>query len=76
NPYPFWQRGNGYLDGSIQFKLTNYLLVTFDASNILGTKTIVEQQVEDTRPDGTRNLQPYAYQQIDRRFGGGIRLKF
>ena len=78
SPYPFWQKGNGYLDGSIQYKINDNMVLSINGNNIGNTETIVMQQVESHSGSTSKgaNLQPYAYQKIDSRVGVGLRVKY
>lgn len=71
---PAWQRGAGYLDGSIRYALTPHFEVSLQGSNLLNTKVRLEQQV--TGADNGAILVPNSWFQNDRRFQFGIRAKF
>ena len=68
---PIWQDAAGFLDGSIRFRATKWLELTLTGSNLLGTDTVLNQQVDN---DGT--LKPNAWFKNDRRFQLGARLNF
>ena len=76
NPYPFWQKGNGTLDGGLQYRIGDHLVLSLDGSNLLGTENVVLQQVEQGATKNDRNLREYAWQRIDRRYQIGVRYKF
>lgn len=74
---PVWQKAAGYLDGTIRYAVNKNLEVQVQASNILNTKTVLEQQITDgSSPEGKRVFVPNAWFQNDRRFTIGARLKF
>lgn len=66
---PIWQRSSGYLDGSIRFRPTARVEIVLEGSNLLGTDTVLMQQVDN---DGT--LQPNAWYKNDRRVELGVRF--
>ena len=73
---PVWQKGSGFLDGSIRYRVTDAIEVSLEASNILNTKTKLLQQVTDVdSPEGKVILTPNGWFQNDRRFILGIRWK-
>ena len=76
---PIWQKQQGLLDGSIRYKITNNVEVNIEGTNILGSDTRLDQQVQgDTAatPGAPRVLVPDAWFKNDRRFQFGIRLKY
>ena len=73
---PVWQKGSGFLDASIRYRLTDAVEVSLEASNLLNTKTVLMQQVTDVHsPEGKIILTPNAWFQNDRRFILGVRWK-
>jgi iron complex outermembrane receptor protein len=73
---PVWQKGAGYLDGSIRYRLSNALEFSLEGSNLLNTKTRLLQQVTDEdSPEGKVILTPNGWFQNDRRFIVGVRWK-
>jgi TonB-dependent receptor len=73
---PVWQKGAGYLDGSIRYRLTDGIEMSVEGSNLLNTKTVLYQQVTDAdSPEGKIVLTPNGWFQNDRRFIVGIRWK-
>ena len=84
NKYPVWNEDQGFLDASVHYKVSDHVEIQLDGSNLLGTKTILTQQVEDggnastgagASKDG-RVWQPYAYSIVDKRVQIGIRFKY
>lgn len=73
---PVWQKGSGFLDGSVRYRVTDAIELSFEASNILNTKTKLLQQVTDVdSPEGKVILTPNGWFQNDRRFILGVRWK-
>ncbi|HEY7006665.1 MAG TPA: TonB-dependent receptor [Sphingomicrobium sp.] len=73
---PVWQDGAGFLDGSIRYRLNDAFELSFEASNLLNTKTKLLTQVTDQdSPEGKVILTPNGYFQNDRRFIFGVRWK-
>jgi iron complex outermembrane recepter protein len=73
---PVWQKGAGYLDGSIRYRVTDSIELSVEASNLLNTKTVLQQQVADKdSPEGHIVLRPNGWFQNDRRFIIGARWK-
>ncbi|MEZ0244098.1 MAG: TonB-dependent receptor [Sphingomonas sp.] len=71
---PMWQKSAGYLDASIRYAVTPNLEVSIQGSNLLNTITTLDQQV--TSASAGSLLRPNGWFRNDRRFSGGIRLKF
>ena len=65
---PIWQDDTGYLDASIKFRLTPNFELSVQGSNLLGTDTVLFQQV-----DNTGLLKPASWFKNDRRIQFGIR---
>jgi TonB-dependent receptor len=73
---PVWQKGAGYLDASIRYRLTDAVEFSLEGSNLLNTKTKLMTQVTDIdSPEGKVILTPNGYFQNDRRFIVGVRWK-
>jgi outer membrane receptor protein involved in Fe transport len=71
-----WQKGAGFLDGSIRYKVNNAIELSIEGSNLLNTKTVLQQQVTDKdSPEGKNILTPNGWFQNDRRFIVGVRWK-
>jgi TonB-dependent receptor len=71
---PIWTEASGQLDGSIKYSWNENVDIAFQASNLLNEKTVLTQQVTDSK-DGALRL-PNAWFQNDRRFTLGLRLKY
>jgi iron complex outermembrane recepter protein len=67
---PVWQDAAGFLDASLRFRLNDNLELSLQGSNLLNTKTVLLQQVDN---DGL--LKDYSWFQNDRRLQFGIRFK-
>jgi TonB-dependent receptor len=73
---PVWQKASGYLDASIRYRVTDAIELSVEGSNLLNTKTVLQQQVTDVNsPQGKIILTPNAWFQNDRRFIVGARWK-
>jgi iron complex outermembrane recepter protein len=67
---PVWQDAAGFLDASLRFRINDNLELNVQGSNLLNTKTVLLQQVDN---DGT--LKDYSWFQNDRRIQFGVRFK-
>jgi hypothetical protein len=76
---PIFQKAAGFLDGSIRFSLNRFVELSVDATNLLNTKTVYQQEVFGDSPL-TPGAKPVymdsAWTVVDRRFQFGIRAKF
>lgn len=77
---PVWQDAQGFLDGSVRYKVNDNVEVSLQASNITGTDTVLFEQVEGDIPGSTPNaprvLMPNGAFKNDRRLQLGVRLKY
>jgi TonB-dependent receptor len=76
---PVFQKAAGYLDGSLRLSVNRFLELSVDASNLLNTKSVYQQQIfGDSR--ATPGARPVyldsAWSRVDRRFQFGVRAKF
>lgn len=69
--FPVWQEATGYMDASVRFRATNNIEFVIEGTNLLGTDTVLKQQV-----DSTGLLKDNAWFKNDRRFQIGARLTF
>jgi len=69
--FPIWQKSTGYLDASLRLRATERIEFILEATNLLGTDTVLLQQVDS---DGL--LKPNAWFKNDRRYQIGVRLNF
>jgi TonB-dependent receptor len=67
---PVWQDAAGFLDASLRFQINDNLELNLQGSNLLNTKTVLLQQVDD---EGL--LKDYSWFQNDRRIQFGIRFR-
>ena len=68
---PIWQDATGYLDASLRVRATKEMEFVIEGSNLLGTDTVLYQQV-----DSTGLLKKASWFKNDRRFQIGARLTF
>jgi len=68
---PIFVDGQGLLDGSAKWDITDHLQVRFFASNILGSEQSISQQVDQAGQDFAR-----ARIKVDRRLKAGFRYQF
>ena len=71
---PMWQRSAGFLDASIRYAVTPNVEISVQGSNLLNTITRLDQQVTSAENDAI--LRPAGWFRNDRRFVGGVRIKF
>ncbi|MDT8757677.1 TonB-dependent receptor [Sphingomonas psychrotolerans] len=76
---PVFQKAAGYLDGSLRLSVNRFLELSVDASNLLNTKSVYQQQIFGDSP-ATPGARPVyldsAWSRVDRRFQFGARFKF
>jgi TonB-dependent receptor len=76
---PMYQKGTGFLDGSIRYQVNDNIEVSLDGSNLLDTKTVFQQQVfgdSDLTPGAKPVKIDSAWIKNDRRVQLGIRFKY
>ncbi len=77
---PVWQGDQGFLDGSVRYKVNDNVEISLEASNITGTDTVLYEQVEGDIPGATpnapRKLMPNGAFANDQRVQLGVRLKY
>ncbi|MFL6549966.1 MAG: TonB-dependent receptor [Povalibacter sp.] len=76
---PMWQKASGYLDGSVRMSVTDNVEVSLEASNLLNTTTVNQQQLfgDSTATPGAKVVKrDSAWIQSDRRFQLGVRFKY
>ncbi len=76
---PMWQKSSGYLDGSIRYQIGDNIEVSLDASNLLNTTTVNQQQVfgdSAATPGAKPVLIDSAWIRSDRRYQLGFRFKY
>jgi len=76
---PMWQKASGYLDGSVRYQVGNNVEISLDASNLLNTTTVNQQQLFgdsiDT-PGAAAVKRDSAWIRNDRRYQLGVRWKY
>ncbi|HTM80709.1 TonB-dependent receptor [Asticcacaulis sp.] len=69
--FPIWQKGIGYLDASIRYRVSDNVELSVQGSNLLDSDTVLMQQV-----DNRGTLLPNAWFKNDKRVQVGVRLKY
>jgi TonB-dependent receptor len=76
---PVFQKAAGFLDGSIRYSFSHFMELSLDASNLLGTTTVYQQEIFGDSPL-TPGVKPVyldsSWSRVDRRFQLGLRVKF
>lgn len=72
NPIGIWQRAEGFVDFQMSYKVNDKTSVSFDATNILNTKSQGYYKFEDAGNKDTTNFSNFL---ISRSFAVGIRWK-
>jgi TonB-dependent receptor len=76
---PMWQKGAGFLDGSVRYSVNDHIEVSLDGSNLLDTTTVFQQQVfgDSSATPGAKAVRiDSAWIRNDRRVQLGIRFKY
>lgn len=76
---PMYQKGNGFLDASIRYRVSDNIELSFDGSNLLDTTTVMQQQVfgDSSATPGAEAVKiDSAWIRNDRRFQIGVRFKY
>ena len=76
---PMWQKASGYLDGSVRMQVGNNFEVSLDASNLLNTTTVSQQQLfgdSPSTPGAAVVKRDSAWIRNDRRYQLGVRFKY
>ncbi|MGN6364761.1 TonB-dependent receptor [Asticcacaulis taihuensis] len=69
--FPIWQKGIGYLDASVRYRVNDNIELSIQGSNLLDSDTVLLQQV-----DNRGTLLPNAWFKNDKRIQMGVRLKY
>ncbi|HVI05141.1 MAG TPA: TonB-dependent receptor, partial [Sphingomicrobium sp.] len=76
---PVFQKAAGYLDGSIRYSVTRFLELSIEGTNILGTKSVYQQEIFGDSPQ-TPGAKPVymdsSWNRVDRSVQLGARFKF
>ena len=76
---PVFQKAAGFMDGSIRFSINRYIELSVEGTNLLGTKSIYQQEIfgdSPLTPGATPVYRDSAWSIVDRRFQFGVRAKF
>ena len=76
---PMYQKGAGFLDGSIRYQVSDNIEVSLDGSNLLDTTTVFQQQVfgDSALTPGAKPVKiDSSWIRNDRRIQLGIRFKY
>lgn len=76
---PIWQKASGFLDGSFRYALSDNVELSLDASNMLGTTTVMQQQVfgdSKQTPGAAAVTIDSDWIKSDRRYQIGVRFKY
>ncbi len=76
---PVFQKAAGFLDGSLRFSIDRYIELSVEGTNLLGTKTVYQQEIfgdSPASPGATPVYRDSAWSAVDRRFQAGVRVKF
>jgi TonB-dependent receptor len=76
---PIYQKGTGFLDGSIRYQVNDNIEVSLDGSNLLDTTTVFQQQVfgDSSLTPGAKPVKiDSSWIRNDRRVQLGIRFKY
>ncbi|OHT19085.1 TonB-dependent receptor [Edaphosphingomonas haloaromaticamans] len=75
---PVFQKSAGFLDGSIRFSVNQFIELSVEASNLLDTKTVYQQQIfgdSIVTPSAKAVYRDAGWNRVDRRFQFGARFK-
>jgi TonB-dependent receptor len=76
---PMWQKGAGFLDGSVRFQVSPQIELSLEGSNLLNTTTVFQQQVfgdSKATPGAAPVKIDSSWIRSDRRFQFGVRFKY
>jgi TonB-dependent receptor len=76
---PVFQKAAGFLDGSVRYSIDSHVELSFDATNLLDTRTVYEQQIfgDSTATPGAKPVyMDSGWSRVDRRYQLGVRVKF
>jgi TonB-dependent receptor len=76
---PVFQKDAGFLDGSVRYSIGSHVELSFDATNLLDTRTVYEQQIfgDSTATPGAKAVfRDSGWSRVDRRYQMGVRVKF
>jgi TonB-dependent receptor len=76
---PVFQKAAGFLDGSIRYSIGSHVELSLDATNLLNTTTVYQQQIfgdSSATPGAKPVFMDSGWSRVDRRFQFGVRAKF
>src|SRR3984885_8364480 len=76
---PVFQKAAGFLDDSIRYSIGTHVELSFDAANLLDTKTVYAQQIfgdSSATPGAKPVYMDSGWSRVDRRYQAGVRVKF
>jgi TonB-dependent receptor len=76
---PVFQKAAGFMDGSIRYSVTKFLELSVEGTNILGTKTVYQQEIFGDSPQSPGAKPVFmdsAWSKVDRSVQLGARIKF
>jgi TonB-dependent receptor len=76
---PVFQKAAGFLDSSIRYSIGNHIELQLDATNLLNTRTVYQQQIfgdSAATPGAAPVYKDSGWSRVDRRYQFGIRAKF
>ena len=76
---PVFQKAAGFLDASIRYSIGSHIELSLDASNLLNTITVYQQQIfgDSSATPGARPVyMDSGWTRVDRRYQLGLRAKF
>ena len=76
---PVFQKAAGFLDGSVRYSIGSHVELSFDATNLLDTRTTYEQQIfgdSAATPGAKPVFMDSGWARVDRRYQLGVRVKF
>ena len=71
---PIWTEDQGFLDASVRYRVNDNIELSLQGQNLLNTKTITQQQVQNSEDGGFRL--PGSKFQNDTRLTFGLRMKY
>jgi TonB-dependent receptor len=77
--FPVFQKAAGFLDGSVRYSVGTHVELSLDATNLLDTRTVYEQQIfgdSPATPGAAAVFKDSGWSRVDRRYQFGVRVKF
>jgi TonB-dependent receptor len=76
---PVFQKAAGFLDGSIRYSIGSHVELSLDATNLLNTRTVYQQEIfgdSSATPGAAPVYRDSGWSVVDRRYQFGVRAKF